>query len=81
VAAVSRAGRSPAEIAGSKPARAWMSLSLFSVVCCQVEVPATGRSLVHRSPTEGGVCVIEREREREREIECDQVQQNSLHLQ
>jgi hypothetical protein len=26
-----------------------------SVVCCQVEVPATGWSLVQRSPTECGV--------------------------
>jgi hypothetical protein len=30
-------------------------LSLVSVVCCQVEVSATGRSLVQRSPTE---CVV-----------------------
>ena len=29
--------------------------SLVSVVCCQVEVSATGRSLVQRSPTECGV--------------------------
>jgi hypothetical protein len=27
----------------------------MSVVCCQVEVSATGRSLVQRTPTEGGV--------------------------
>jgi hypothetical protein len=36
-------------------------LSLVSVVCCQVEVSATGWSLVQRSPTECGVskkCVI-----------------------
>jgi hypothetical protein len=35
-------------------------LFLVSVVCCQVEVPATGRSLVQRSPTDCGVslCVI-----------------------
>jgi hypothetical protein len=33
-------------------------LSLVSVVCCQVEVSATGRSLVQRSPTECGVSVI-----------------------
>jgi hypothetical protein len=26
-----------------------------SVVCCQIEVSATGRSLVQRSPTECGV--------------------------
>jgi hypothetical protein len=30
-------------------------LSLVSVVCCQVEVSATGLSLVQRSPTECGV--------------------------
>jgi hypothetical protein len=30
-------------------------LSLVSVVCCQVEVYATGWSLVQRSPTECGV--------------------------
>jgi len=29
-------------------------LSLVSVVCCQVEVSATGRSLVQRSPTDCG---------------------------
>jgi hypothetical protein len=27
-------------------------MSLVSVVCCQVEVPAMGRSLVQSSPTE-----------------------------
>jgi hypothetical protein len=32
-----------------------MSLSLVSVVCWQVEVSATGWSLVQRSPTECGV--------------------------
>jgi hypothetical protein len=37
-----------------------------NVVCCQVEVSATGRSLVQRSPAECGVCVCV--------IECDQVQ-------
>jgi len=37
-------------------------MSLVSVVCSQVEVSATGRSLVQRDPTES-VCVIE----------CDQV--------
>jgi hypothetical protein len=30
-------------------------MSLVSVVCCQVEVSATGWSLVQRSPTECGV--------------------------
>ena len=29
----------------------------LSVVCCQVEVSATGRSLVQRSPTDCGVSV------------------------
>jgi len=28
---------------------------LVSVLCCEVEVSATGRSLVHRSPTECGM--------------------------
>ena len=32
----------------------WMSLS-FYFMCCQVEVSATGRSLVQRSPSECGV--------------------------
>jgi len=51
---------------GSAPARflgLWVRipmghkcLSVVSVVCCQVEVSATGRSLVERSPTEC-VCV------------------------
>jgi hypothetical protein len=30
-------------------------MSVVRVVCCQVEVSATGRSLVQRSPTECGV--------------------------
>ena len=30
-------------------------MSLVSVVCCQVEVSASGRSLVQRIPTEYGV--------------------------
>jgi hypothetical protein len=32
-----------------------------SVVCCQVEVSASGRSLAHRSPTECGVSECDRE--------------------
>jgi hypothetical protein len=36
-------------------------LSLVSVVCCQVEVFATGWSLVQRSPTECGVSECDRE--------------------
>ena len=58
-----------AGIVGSTFAGVWVS-----VVCCQVEVSATGRSLVQRSRTECGVsacvcvcvcvCVCMRERER-----------------
>ena len=36
-------------------------LSVVSVVCCQVEVSATGRSLVQRSPTECGVSEYDHE--------------------
>jgi hypothetical protein len=36
-------------------------LSVVSVVCCQVEVSATGWSLVQRSPTECGVSDCDRE--------------------
>jgi hypothetical protein len=36
-------------------------VSLVSVVCCQVEVSASGSSLVQRSPTECGVCEGDRE--------------------
>ena len=38
------------------PREAWM---FVSVVCCQVEVSASGRSLVQRSPTECGVSVCD----------------------
>jgi hypothetical protein len=34
---------------------AWVSLSLVSVVCCQVDMSETVRSLVQRSPSERGV--------------------------
>jgi hypothetical protein len=37
-------------IPGSNPAMD-MEVSLVSVVCCQVEVSASGRSLAQRSPT------------------------------
>jgi hypothetical protein len=56
-------GRSPAEIVGSKPTGG-MKVCLFCVcvyvMCCQVEVSATGWSLVQSSPTDCGVslCVI-----------------------
>jgi len=53
-------GCSPAEIVGSNPAEGHGCLSVVSVVCCQVEVSATSRSLVQSSPTDCGVslCVI-----------------------
>jgi len=40
------------------PPGAWMSV--VSVVCCQIEVSATGRSPVQRSPTDcdASLCVI-----------------------
>jgi len=41
-----------AGVAGSNPARWHVCLSLVSVICCQVEVSATGQSLVQRSRTE-----------------------------
>ena len=47
-------GRSLAEIADSNPAGG-MDVCLLSVVCGQVEVSATGRSLVQKSPIECGV--------------------------
>ena len=39
-----------------------MSLCLVSVVCCQVEVSSTGRSIIQRSPTDCDVslCVIQK---------------------
>jgi hypothetical protein len=58
-------GRSLAGFAGSNPAGG-MDVSLVGVVCCQVEVFATGRSLVQRSPTDCDVslCVIYKAQER-----------------
>jgi hypothetical protein len=47
-----------------------MGLSLVNILCCQVEVSATGRSIIQRSPPETerkSVCVCV--------TECDQVQQ------
>ena len=46
--------RSPAGIASSNPAGG-MDVCVLCVVCCQVEVSATGRSLLQRSPTDCGV--------------------------
>jgi hypothetical protein len=45
-------------IAGSNPAGAW---TLVIVVCCQVEVSVTVRSLIQRRPTECGVSECDRE--------------------
>jgi hypothetical protein len=45
-------GHSLAGITGSNPAMGMDVLFLVSVVCCQVEVSAKGRSLVQRSHTE-----------------------------
>jgi len=58
-------GRSPPEIVGSNPTGGMDVLSVVSVVCCQVEVSATGWSLVQRSPTECGasLCMIKKPQE------------------
>jgi hypothetical protein len=48
-------GRALAGILGSNPAGGHGCLFLVNVVCFQVEVSATGRSLVQRSPIESGV--------------------------
>jgi hypothetical protein len=45
-------GRSLTGITGSNSDRGHGCLSLVIVVCCQVEVSATGLSLVQRSPAE-----------------------------
>jgi hypothetical protein len=50
-------GRSLAGFAGSNPTGG-MDVCIVSVVCCQVEVSATARSLVQRSPADCGVCEI-----------------------
>jgi hypothetical protein len=47
-------GSSLAGTEGSKPARG-IDVCLLSVVCCQAEISAEGRSLVQRSPTDCGV--------------------------
>jgi len=54
-------GRSLAGIAGSNPAGGNGSLFLVSVVCFQVEVSPTDRSLVQRSPTDCSASVCNRE--------------------
>jgi len=44
-----------AGIVGSNPAEGGRFVSLVIVVCCQVDVCATSRSFVQRSPTDCGV--------------------------
>ena len=68
VAARSKAqvcGRLPAEIVGSNPAGGIVVCLSVSVVCCQVEVSAMGRSLIQRSPADcgGSLCVIQKHQE------------------
>jgi hypothetical protein len=61
VAARSKAcvcGLSLAGFAGSNPTG---GMSVVSVVCCQVEVSTSDRSLVQRNPTECGVSECDRE--------------------
>jgi hypothetical protein len=52
--------RSVGGTAGSNLARGHECLSLVSVMCCQAEVSATGRSLVQRSPTVCNMSVVVR---------------------
>ena len=54
-------GRLLSEIVGSNPTGGHRYLSLMSVVCRQVAVPATGRSIIQRSRTECGVSECDRE--------------------
>ena len=50
---------------GLRPLACWgcgfECLSLVSFVCCQVEISASGRSLVKRSPTECGMSECDHE--------------------
>jgi hypothetical protein len=48
-------------VCGFESRGAYECSSVVSVVCCQVEVSASGRSLVHRSPTDYGVSECDRE--------------------
>ena len=52
-------GRPLAGIVGSNTTLAW--IFGVSVVCCQVQVSASGRSLVQGSPTDCGVSDCDRE--------------------
>jgi hypothetical protein len=58
-------GRLPAEIVGSESPQWHGCLSVFIVVCCQVEVSARSWSPVQRGPTDCGAscCVIKKPRE------------------
>ena len=56
-----RGCHSHAGIVGSNPAGGHGCLSLVSVVFCQVEVSASGWSLVHSTPTEYGVSECDHE--------------------
>jgi len=51
-------GRFTVGNAGSNSAGGHKSLSLISVMCCQVEVSATDRSIAQRNPTKCGESVI-----------------------
>jgi hypothetical protein len=53
-------GHSLGGVAGSNPAGGLDVCRFLSVICCQVEVSVTGRSLVQRSPTECGLSVCDR---------------------
>jgi hypothetical protein len=54
-------GRSLAVVVGSNHVGGHGCLSIVSVVCCQVAVSSSGRSLVRRSPTECSVSECNRE--------------------
>jgi hypothetical protein len=54
-------GRSPPEIVDSNPTGGHGCLSVVSVVCYQVEVSATGCSIVQRSPTNCGASLCDQE--------------------
>jgi hypothetical protein len=51
-------GHSLSGVAGSKPIGGHGCLSSLSVVCCQVQASASGRSLVQVSPAKFNVSVI-----------------------
>ena len=58
-------------------------LSLVSVVCCHVDISATGRSLVQRSPTECGVSACDLDTSKmttPRSIRADEPEKNCFWL-